>query len=214
MRPLLTEETAIHNYSKRFSFRKTSQNLKENTLASSLLHKKCSYLELFWSGFCCIRTKKIPNMDTFNAVFIPTTDFLNPRTANKIPTAQKILISLQIQHKKLRFSLKDFFIKCDQIRRKLRIWSYLLKKTLMENLNFLCSIYSEISVDQTFYAAHLELSSKSNFRKLKGAMFKFLKVKNRMIVSVSRIFFILDPFVKSLCLKQLKILYINDQFCL
>ena len=94
MRPLLTEETAIHNYSKRFSFRKTSQNLKENTLASSLLHKKCSYLELFWSGFCCIRTKKIPNMDTFNAVFIPTTDFLNPRTANKIPTAQKILISL------------------------------------------------------------------------------------------------------------------------
>ena len=26
--------------------------------------------------------------------------------------------------------------KCDQIRRKLRIWSYLLKKSLMENFIF------------------------------------------------------------------------------
>ena len=74
-----------------------------------------------------------------------------------------------------------------------------------ENLNrklyFLCSIYSEISAGQKFYAAHLELLSKSNFRKLKRAMSKFLKMKNHMTVSVSRIFFIFDPFVKSLCLK-------------
>ena len=28
-------------------------------------------------------------------------------------------------HKKMKFSIKDFFSKCDQIRRKLRIWSYL-----------------------------------------------------------------------------------------
>ena len=33
---------------------------------------------------------------------------------------------------KMKFSIKDFFKKCDQIRRKLRIWSHLLKKTLME----------------------------------------------------------------------------------
>ena len=74
-----------------------------------------------------------------------------------------------------------------------------------ENLNrklyFLCSIYSEISAGQKFYAAHLELLSKSNFRKLKRAMSKFLKMKNHMIVSVPWIFFIFDPFVKSLCLK-------------
>ena len=37
---------------------------------------------------------------------------------------------------KLRFSIKDFFSKCDQIHRKLRIWSHLLKKPLMENFNF------------------------------------------------------------------------------
>ena len=34
---------------------------------------------------------------------------------------------------KIKFSIKDFFSKCDQIRRKLRIWSHLLKKSLTEN---------------------------------------------------------------------------------
>ena len=37
---------------------------------------------------------------------------------------------------KMKFSIKDFFIKCDQIRRKLRIWSHLLKKSLMGNFIF------------------------------------------------------------------------------
>ena len=39
---------------------------------------------------------------------------------------------------KLKFSIKDFFGKCDQIRRKLQIWSHLLKKSLMEN--FFCAM--------------------------------------------------------------------------
>ena len=34
---------------------------------------------------------------------------------------------------KMKFSIKDFFSKCDQIRRKLRIWSHLLKKFLTKN---------------------------------------------------------------------------------
>ena len=37
----------------------------------------------------------------------------------------------------MKFSIKDFFNKCDQIRRKLRIWSHLLKKSLIENFIFL-----------------------------------------------------------------------------
>ena len=36
----------------------------------------------------------------------------------------------------MKFSIKDFFSKCDQIRSFLRIWSYLLKKFLMENFIF------------------------------------------------------------------------------
>ena len=37
---------------------------------------------------------------------------------------------------KMKFSFKDFFSKCDQIRRKLLIWSHLLKKSLMEKFVF------------------------------------------------------------------------------
>ena len=37
---------------------------------------------------------------------------------------------------KMKLSIKDFFSKCDQVRRKLRISSHLLKKSLMENFIF------------------------------------------------------------------------------
>ena len=36
----------------------------------------------------------------------------------------------------MKFPLKHFSGKCDQIRRKLRIWSHLLEKSLMENFIF------------------------------------------------------------------------------
>ena len=36
----------------------------------------------------------------------------------------------------MKFSIKEFFSKSDQIHRKLQIWSHLLKKTLMENFIF------------------------------------------------------------------------------
>ena len=41
----------------------------------------------------------------------------------------------------MKFSTTDFFCKCDQIRSFLRIWSHLLKKSLMENFNF-CEVKS------------------------------------------------------------------------
>ena len=43
----------------------------------------------------------------------------------------------------MKFSIKDFFSKCNQIRRKLRIWSHSLKKSLMENFTF-CAVIDEI----------------------------------------------------------------------
>ena len=42
----------------------------------------------------------------------------------------------------MRFSVKDFFSKCDEIRRKLWICSHLLKKSLMENFIFCAVIYA------------------------------------------------------------------------
>ena len=41
-----------------------------------------------------------------------------------------------ITARKMKFSIKDFFSKCDQIRISLRIWSYLQKKSLMESFIF------------------------------------------------------------------------------
>ena len=39
----------------------------------------------------------------------------------------------------MKFSIKDFFSKCHQIRSFLRIWSHLLKNSLMENFIF-CAV--------------------------------------------------------------------------
>ena len=55
--------------------------------------------------------------------------------------------------KKMKFFIKDFFRKCDQIRSFLRIWSHLLNKSLMENLLF-CAVHistMEVNlIDQLF----------------------------------------------------------------
>ena len=37
---------------------------------------------------------------------------------------------------KMKLSIKDLFGKCEQIRSFLRIWSHLLKKSVMENFTF------------------------------------------------------------------------------
>ena len=46
------------------------------------------------------------------------------------------LISLTYTAQKMKFSIKDFSCKCDQIRSFLRIWSHLLENSLMENFIF------------------------------------------------------------------------------
>ena len=40
----------------------------------------------------------------------------------------------------MEFSIKDFFIKCDQIRSFARIWSHLLKKCLIKT-SFFCAVF-------------------------------------------------------------------------
>ena len=50
------------------------------------------------------------------------------------------LLNLQLSlYKQMKISIKDFISKCDQICRKLQIWSHLLKKSLMENFIF-CAV--------------------------------------------------------------------------
>ena len=50
----------------------------------------------------------------------------------------------------MKFCIKDFFSKCDQIRRNLQIWSHLLKKSLMEKFHFLCHDRASFAPCNTF----------------------------------------------------------------
>ena len=77
-------------------------------------------------------------MDLQNRV----SELLFLRVKVKKKSFNQIQLSAEVKiytHKKMKFSIKDFFSKCDQIRRKLRIYSHLLKKFLMENFIF-CAV--------------------------------------------------------------------------
>ena len=53
------------------------------------------------------------------------------------------LVSETDTAQKMKFSIKDSFSKCDQIRSFLRIWSHLLKKSLMKNVIFCAVLYTK-----------------------------------------------------------------------
>ena len=61
---------------------------------------------------------------------------------------------------KMTFSIKDLFSKYDQIRRKPRVWSHLLKKSLMENFIFFAVRLSCIAMGWWVIYEYLEYSRK------------------------------------------------------
>ena len=64
----------------------------------------------------------------------------------------------------MKFSIKDFFSKCNQIRRKLRIWSHLLKKSLMQNfIIFGHYFFWSIRVKIQCFVAHIPENEKEVF---------------------------------------------------
>ena len=64
-------------------------------------------------------------------------------------------------HKKMKFSINNFFSKCDQIRIFLRIWSDLPKKFLMENFIFCEVLRSAMTVFNQFYENNLQKRQKN-----------------------------------------------------
>ena len=54
---------------------------------------------------------------------------------------------------KMKFSTKDFFSTCNQIRSLLRLWSHLVKKFLMENFIF-CAVYFQICTKDCQWSGH------------------------------------------------------------
>ena len=72
---------------------------------------------------------------------------LVPSTASNPLLLVGIYLSLLFTGQKTKFSIKDFFSKCDQTCEKLRTWSHLVKKSLMENSNFVqCFEYNTLAI--------------------------------------------------------------------
>ena len=61
---------------------------------------------------------------------------------DKVVNTHLNYVSLYLTAQKMKFCIKDFSSKCDQIRRKLSIWSHLLEKSFMENFS-LCAVSVE-----------------------------------------------------------------------
>ena len=78
--------------------------------------------------------------ETFKNIFF-TDQFRATASAlrNRLLKNLKYMEASPVTEQKIKFSIKDFFSKCDQIRKKLRIWSHLLKKCFMENFIF-CAV--------------------------------------------------------------------------
>ena len=81
---------------------------------------------------------------------------------------------------KMKFFVKDFFSKCGQIHRELRIWSDLLKKSLMQNFIF-CAV---LGLDQTLPKLNFVKSSNSGFN-LSFPNLKFPKVMFSQVIQSS-----------------------------
>ena len=86
-------------------------------------------------------------MDIFYAVYVN----YYCREAHLLVLSNHVIYTTQ----KMKFSIKDLFSKCDQIRSFLRIWSHLLQKSLMENLIFCAVIYAQRRIQN--FAKHLRI---------------------------------------------------------
>ena len=66
----------------------------------------------------------------------------------------------------MKFSIKDFFCKCDQIRIFLRIWSHLLNKSFLQNFIF-CAVYL------AKHRLKLQRETKGMFRRIRYNHYNF-----------------------------------------
>ena len=92
--------------------------------------------EIFWILMVYFDTRKILIFQKLLKCPFPCFLFM---IYIKILLRNSLMSRNSLTAQKIKFSLTDFFSKCDQIRRKLRIWSHLLKKSVMENFIF-CAV--------------------------------------------------------------------------
>ena len=89
-----------------------------------------------WDIHKVLQNLNINNTDVHDGISDRMFNHLSIRSSNHCECLQPGLLDTA---QKMQFSIMDLFSKCDQIFRKLWIWSHLLKESLMKNFIFLCS---------------------------------------------------------------------------
>ena len=136
--------------------------IEKNLLSLGII----SSSQIFWSLYCWqfyIFTAKIfisYNALYVNIAFSKDTGKYNISICNTFQFVINILVvegfyryhenGKKYTAQKVKFPIKDFFSKCEQIRSFLRVWSHLPKKSLMENVIF-CAV---IEVDNEYPSKH------------------------------------------------------------
>ena len=106
---------------------------------------------------------------------------------------------------KMKFSIKDFFSKYDEIRRKLRIWPHLLKKSLMENFIF-CTVVVSFLFGFKFCCDSELTFLRHNLKTFQKALFRTMIPAHRVVLVLPHIHIL---FVNQSCKFNHKIIVIN-----
>ena len=99
--------------------------------------------------FLRIRLYPVNNHKGYFGAVIIDISLLNKLRFVSMCSLPLILFYVKYTAQNMKFSIKDFFSKYKQIRSLLRIWSHLLKKSLIENFIF-CAVIFEIGVFESW----------------------------------------------------------------
>ena len=88
---------------------------------------------------------------------------------------------------KMKFSIKNFFSKRDEIRRRLRIWWHLLKKSLMENFIF-CAVTAVGPISCVLCLDNLSLTCKGEISVVFLPLANFLSIPQYVFTDVEELF--------------------------
>ena len=127
----IEKETLALVFSKNFLRTPFLQNISGRLL----LEFKCklSRYKCLWTNFSCVVHFK--NYTFLLSIFVIVMDCKWPKYC--------IFTVWQLTARKMKFSIKDFFSKCDQIHSFLRISSCILKKSLIESFTFCAATFPE-----------------------------------------------------------------------
>ena len=102
------------------------------------------------------------------------------------------IVKYESTAQKLKFSVKDFFSKFDQIRSFLRIWSHLLKQFWTENFHFFCAVVSLAALNSfrnLKSETHLLNDQVSKASSVNNGLAKTCLVADMLRNNLSRIFY-------------------------